>query len=436
MRTLLLVLSCGVLLGAGVATAETYTVRPDGTGDYPTIQTAIDAAVDGDIIELTDGIFIGEGNRDIDYLGKAITIRSQAGNPAVCVIDCEGTEIEPHRGFSFIAGEQAGSVLTGITVQNGWVPILEGGGGAIRCDNSSAPSISACVFRANRERAIICDNGCTLAITDCVFEQNEGLSGGGICSSSSTLVLSGCSFTGNTAPYGGGAIACGFSSVQIADCEFTENSANQAGAIAFANGTDFNINDCLFARNSASEINGAISVFLACTGLIERCTFNSNEASAGGAALGAEKVISIHLRECTFWGQEAAGYYGAAICLGEVAVDCLCENTVIAFSTAGRGLEAIDSADVELLCCDIYGNAGGDWVGSIAGQYGINGNICENPLFCDPGNGDFTVACTSPCAPFTLPNPECDLIGAWPVGCGGTPVTESTWGGIKAMFRR
>lgn len=86
-------------------------------------------------------------------------------------------------------------------------------------------------------------------------------------------------------------------------------------------------------------------------------------------------------------------------------------------------------------CTDLYGNAGGDWTPGIQHLLGINGNICEDPLFCDPENGDFTLHCDSPCAPFTPPNPECDLIGARPVGCGETPVMESTWGGIKTIFK-
>ena len=44
-----------LIFAAVPAAATTYIVRPDGTGDFPTIQTAIDAAIDGDIIELTDG---------------------------------------------------------------------------------------------------------------------------------------------------------------------------------------------------------------------------------------------------------------------------------------------------------------------------------------------------------------------------------------------
>jgi len=64
----------------------------------------------------------------------------------------------------------------------------------------------------------------------------------------------------------------------------------------------------------------------------------------------------------------------------------------------------------------VYGNAGGDWTGCIADQYGINGNISEDPLFCDAENGDFTIRDDySPCAPAN--NPECGLIGALGVDC-------------------
>ena len=80
------------------------------------------------------------------------------------------------------------------------------------------------------------------------------------------------------------------------------------------------------------------------------------------------------------------------------------------------------------------GNAGGDWVGTIADQYGIEGNICEDPLFCDPENGDFTLDAASPCAPFSEPNPECDLIGVWPIGCGLTVTDSRTWSDVKSLY--
>jgi subtilisin family serine protease len=65
---------------------------------FPNIQAAVDDAYDDDIVWVADGIYTGEGNRDIDFFGKAITVRSENG-PDNCIIDCNGTESEPHRGF-------------------------------------------------------------------------------------------------------------------------------------------------------------------------------------------------------------------------------------------------------------------------------------------------------------------------------------------------
>jgi len=90
-------------------------------------------------------------------------------------------------------------------------------------------------------------------------------------------------------------------------------------------------------------------------------------------------------------------------------------NSIVAFGLLGPGVGCGSAVTPTLTCCDIYGNEGGDWVDCIADQYGVNGNICEDPLFCDPENGDFTIRGDSPCAPDY--NPECGLIGAWPVGC-------------------
>ena len=101
------------------------TVKVDGTGDYATIQAAIDAAAAGDEVVLEEGTYTGWGNRDIDYKGKAITVRSVEPNDAniveATVIDCQGTGSDPHRGFVFDSGEGADSVLSGVTIINGYI---------------------------------------------------------------------------------------------------------------------------------------------------------------------------------------------------------------------------------------------------------------------------------------------------------------------------
>jgi hypothetical protein len=352
--------AAAVLALTGTILAETYVVNPEGTGDFPTIQAAIDACVDGDIVELTDGTFTGDGNRDMDYLGKTITIQSQNGNPEICVIDCEGIETDPHRGFCFQSGEQAESVLMGVTIQGGWT-IYPELGGAVRCVGDCSPSICSCIFTGNTGAAVGCGIGCSPSLDACLFAGNAGLFGAAIYGDR-------CAFT-------------------ISHCDFIENAADAGGAV--------------FAYAVTAEITG--------------CTFLRNTAGSAAAVI---------------FQDESEVYVGDCLFEGNVVI----ENTVVAFSTEGPGVAShYDYA--ELACCDLFGNAGGDWVGTIADQYGVNGNICEDPLFCDPENGDFTLQECSPCAPFSPPNPECDLIGAWPVGCGGTPTIRSTWGSVKTLFK-
>ena len=86
---------------AGTAGAATIHVP----ADQPTIQAGIDPAVDGDTVLVANGLYSGEGNRDIDFLGKAITVRS-ANGANYCIIDCGAvSEDARYRGFFFRSGE-------------------------------------------------------------------------------------------------------------------------------------------------------------------------------------------------------------------------------------------------------------------------------------------------------------------------------------------
>jgi hypothetical protein len=100
------------------------------------------------------------------------------------------------------------------------------------------------------------------------------------------------------------------------------------------------------------------------------------------------------------------------------------ENCIIAFNGLGEAFFWGAESELTLTGCSIYGNDGGDWVGDIEDQYGIRGNIQEDPLLCDPDNGDLRLRENSPCAPFSPPNVEYDLLGAWPVGCDVSGVAD------------
>jgi len=118
--TVRLVPLVGVLVLISSADAATIVVEPDGSGDYPTIQAAVDAAAPGDEIVLTDGVFVGDGNRNIDFGGKAITVCSQSGDAAACVIDVQGNyDGISDQGFVFDSGEGPNSVVRDLTITNG-----------------------------------------------------------------------------------------------------------------------------------------------------------------------------------------------------------------------------------------------------------------------------------------------------------------------------
>ena len=62
---------------------------------YSTIQMGVDAAVDGETVSLADGTYTGAGNKDIDFLGKAITVMSEGGSET-----CSST-VKERAGVSF-----------------------------------------------------------------------------------------------------------------------------------------------------------------------------------------------------------------------------------------------------------------------------------------------------------------------------------------------
>lgn len=165
--------------------AMTYTVTPDGTGDFPTIQAAINASTDGDVIELADGVFTGDGNAGVSFVGKTITVRSASLEPALCIIDGEGTR----PGFIFLDGESRDARLERVTIRNS-----SRNGVAL---DSSAPTIIGCRIISNGHWGIDAGFGAAPWIEDCVISGNllHGLIGNLV----SNVTLVGCTITGNRA---------------------------------------------------------------------------------------------------------------------------------------------------------------------------------------------------------------------------------------------
>jgi len=214
-------LSALLLFGTmSVASAVTYVVDPYGTGDFPTIQDAIDATADTDVVELVAGTYRGPGNRDVTTLGRRITIRSNLGDAEMCTIDCERAS----RGIDL--GE--GAHLENVTIRNarGNGVTLSGKGSSLSgvhvhgCGrglfvNAEPARVTDCVISGNGPRhwggGVRLNVGATFE--NCIISGNIADIGGGVFFRGKRLfdpplVLRQCTVTGNLAHAGGG-VHCG-----------------------------------------------------------------------------------------------------------------------------------------------------------------------------------------------------------------------------------
>jgi parallel beta-helix repeat protein/predicted outer membrane repeat protein len=219
---------------------------------YPTIQSAIDDANNGDIVIVADGTYTGTGNRDINFLGKVITVRSENG-PGNCIIDCE----KSGSGFYFSRNEDTNSVLDGFTITNGRT--------AIYCFGSN-PRITNCTISGNTidyGAGIFCYKSSPV-ITNCIITGNSAGRGGGIWCQESSPKIANCIISGNTA-WDGGGIFCNYrSNPKITNCSIIGNLAEgNGGGIYCESDSNSKITHCIIWNNTTqtvAEIYGSADV--------------------------------------------------------------------------------------------------------------------------------------------------------------------------------
>ena len=258
-----------------------HVVEPDGSGDFPTIQAAIDGAPGGDIILLAGGTYTGAGNKNIYYNQKPVIVRGRDG-PERTVIDCQNDGI----GFIFNNHEDPACRLEGVTVTNGYANY-----GAGIFISESSPTIVDCIISGNTAYydggGIEIYNNSYPTIESCVISGNDAYSnnGGGIDTDSySDPTIAGCFITGNDAANYGGGITLIYSTATITNCTISENSAASYGGAIYVNNYEGST-DGLFTNN----------------------TLSGNTADRGGAM--RLYYSDMDIANCIMWGDIAPGGY-------------------------------------------------------------------------------------------------------------------------------
>ena len=337
----------------------------DGSALHPfdAIQEAIDVAASGDTVIIMRGTYSGQGNRDLDFKGKAITVRGEDPNdPNLVIIDCEGTAESPHRGFEFHRYETPMSVLAGLTITGGYHEL----GGGMYCGDYARPTVINCTFRENSASlGGGMYNESSPTVTNCTFSDNSADGGGGIYNSGQEPeckpVISDCMFYANTVTHnGGGMYNLGrYAKPVVTRCEFIRNSVSEGGGGAIRNNMSGSptLTNCLFAENSVATFGGAIRNSNSGNAKLTNCTFSGNSAG-NGIALACNPDDSGSQSPCVF-----------------IVTNCI-------FWDGGDEIFIDDKSIVNVTYSNVQGGSGkGQWPGK--------GNIDADPHFADTDNGDY-----------------------------------------------
>ena len=425
-----------MMILTGRVWAVTHYVDPNGSGDFNSIQAAIDDANDGDEIEVAAGTY----NEAINFFGKAVRLYSSGGRD-VTIIDANGI-VGAYHVVQCVNGEDANTILEGFTITGGEakgpdVNDQRGGGmynvgsspmvtnctfsgnsgvdGGGMYNSVSSPTVSHCTFSGNssgRWGGGMYSAGGYSTVTDCTFSNNNTMFyGGGMYCSTSSGMVNNCTFSNNSAFRGGGMYCAWYSTPKVTNCTF---SGNSGGGMYNANSMP-TVTNCTFNGNSAESGGGMCN--LSSSPTVTNCTFSNNSAYYGGGGMGNSNNSSPTVTNCRFTGN-SAGWGGGGMSNGgncsPTVTNCTFSNNDA--NTTGGGIENWENSSLTLTNSILWSNTaptgqqidndGTSWsiirYSDVEGGFWDSGNIDADPCFMDANNPDpnlrnFRLKPDSPC---------------------------------------
>jgi MYXO-CTERM domain-containing protein len=311
----------------------TLTVDVAGTGDFATIQEAIDAAVSGDTIEVLPGEYV----EAIDFSGKDLEIVSASGSSSTSITGS----------VTVASGEGAGAKLVGFTITNAsgtavYVDaadpafedlVIEGSGtgaeqgGAMYVRDGSV-DLSLVVMRGNvaAQGALYVTGGAKVATASCTFESNQAESGAAVYVDGGEVDLGAATVSGNYGSDGpGGAyVAVGARLTSTGSVWLSNRSLSAPGAMLHVRGEATLLSD--LAQDNYAQLY----------------------ASGSWAPIYADGGGVLELRDATLY--QNIGYYGGAV--GLVGASATIEETELTSNVAWYG-GAIYASASSLVISDV-----------------------------------------------------------------------------------
>ena len=335
-------LSMILMTAGGAATSVADVLKVDGTdplADFVTIQAAVDAASDGDVIEVAPGYYFSTDPDHVPVVainGKNLTLRALSADPADTVIAGQGIR----RCLSWTNSAGACSI-DGFTFDAGYTPD-DGGGAAI---SNAAVRFTDCIFN------------------NCVADGNGGSIHAFIAVEIPPIARS-CRFIQSVADNGGAIHARG--GFDLFDCEFQDVHAISNGGAVYFEGEppgqfDHSIVSTTRFLQGEAEVGGGIYAFDANL-LMHSCDFERCRAGddfdirgfGGGLAVdfGAADVFFCDFDRCSAGSSSG----GIDVWDGDLFAEGCTFDQCSAIRYAG-GIGAYgDRTRVTLSACDFTGN--------------------------------------------------------------------------------
>jgi hypothetical protein len=417
--------AAGIALAALLA-AEVHAGAIRVPEDYPSILTAVDAAVSGDSVLVGPGTWTDTDTRILHFYGQDQAITSAAFlKPGVALIGTAGPAV------TIVAGTPTSRVFTYADAVGTEPIVVEGftatGLKSLLVVGVARIQVSSCWFVDNTDFAAEVGVGAHAVFRDCVISGNcwDFLGGYGVSSiqGSEKLEFYDCEIRNNFGKHAMRVV--GASQVIMDGC--TVMGHTNFGACVFEDVPDLQVRNCVFLDNRDVGVGAGVDA-IDSFGIVEFCVFARDSAQGGGGF--AMTRGSVRVESSTFYACDAE--IGSAMEIS--GNDPGMRNNIIAYSKGGYGaVDRTQGANHPTTGCNLFwGNevpdysAFGTWTPSPT-------DVHTDPQFCDPTSDDFALHSSSPGAPGGTSG--CGSIGALGVGCGSVSIERMSWGRIKDQYR-
>ncbi len=416
--TLLTLVTIGTALSSAALAEDLFVPSPE----HPTIQAALDSAMDGDTIVLRAGTLTGPGNWNLVMPAIRLTFRGETGDARD--VRWRGSfdpATDIARAMSIESAASSGTRFEDLTIEG----FRSQGGGAFRVRGVDL-AFEGCIIEDNRGAAVDCFEGerggafevigGSVRFIDCLISRNgttsivcddvgAACSGGAIEAIDATLFFERCRIEGNAAspgdgasPGAGGAISS-TGHVEMIDTVVNGNtvSGSVARGGAISAGTVLAIG-CRFQNNRAPSLNGTAigGAIHAGRATIINSTFTTNRVGsentsfAAGGAIDADELTMVNVLAVTNIARATIGVEGGGVrtTTGHFTNTTLLDNRIIS-APEGSGLAIYSDGGTITIRNSIIDNGPGWFDGSsdvtavwscIVGGFPGEGNIDADPM--------------------------------------------------------